>query len=104
MPTKVFDAMAMGQAVVTADTAPQRRVLRAGTTFVEAGDATALADALERLADGGDADLLARDAAALADAEFTPERVVIPLIAQLGKKRPMPALPPLSSTRGTGGT
>jgi glycosyltransferase involved in cell wall biosynthesis len=83
VPTKAFDAMAMGQAVVTADTVPQRRELVAGTTFVQAGDPVAIADALERLADGRTVTTLRADAAALADRAFRPVAVVGPLVDRL---------------------
>ena len=63
VPTKVYQGAAAGCAVVTWDTAPQRRALGAGAVFVPPGDAAALADALVRLAD--DRDALGRAAAAV---------------------------------------
>lgn len=41
--------MAAGCAVITSDTAPQRRVLDDGVVFVRPGDPQALADAIESL-------------------------------------------------------
>ena len=60
VPNKVWQAMAAGRPVVTADTPGAREVLRDGehALLVPAGDAPALAAALRRLA--GDADLRAR--------------------------------------------
>jgi glycosyltransferase involved in cell wall biosynthesis len=64
VPNKVWQAMAAGRAVVTADTPGAREVLRDGehALLVPAGDAPALAAALRRLA--GDPDLRARLGAA----------------------------------------
>lgn len=49
VPNKVYQSMAAGCAVITSDTAPQRRMLRNGAILVEPGNATALADAISRL-------------------------------------------------------
>lgn len=49
VPNKVYQSMAAGCAVVTSDTAPQRRMLGDGAVFVEPGSARDLADALELL-------------------------------------------------------
>jgi glycosyltransferase involved in cell wall biosynthesis len=64
VPNKVWQAMAAGRPVVTADTPGAREVLRDGehALLVPAGDAPALAAALRRLA--GDRDLRARLGAA----------------------------------------
>jgi glycosyltransferase involved in cell wall biosynthesis len=84
VPNKVFQGAAAGCAVVTADTPPQRAALRDAATFVPAGDASALADALLRLA--ADRELLwgLRQAAyRRADEAFRPAAVVRPLRAKL---------------------
>lgn len=49
VPNKVYQSMAAGCAVITSDTAPQRRILGDGVIFVEPGNHEALADAIERL-------------------------------------------------------
>ena len=58
VPNKVFQGAAAGCAVVTSDTAPQRRVLGDAAVLVPPGDPAALAEALrslaaDRLAAGG---------------------------------------------------
>ena len=50
VPNKVYQGIAAGCVVVTSDTPPQRRILGGGARFVKPGDALALADALEALA------------------------------------------------------
>jgi glycosyltransferase involved in cell wall biosynthesis len=89
VPNKVFQGAAAGCAVITSDTAPQRRVLgtvpqESGAVLVPPGDPAALADALLRLADDRDALLKLRHAARqLAAQRFTPEQVVAPLMDRL---------------------
>jgi glycosyltransferase involved in cell wall biosynthesis len=89
VPNKVFQGAAAGCAVITSDTAPQRRVLgtvpqESGAVLVPPGDPAALADALLRLADDREALLKLRHAARQFAAErFTPERVVEPLTDRL---------------------
>ena len=84
VPNKVFQGAAAGCAVVTSDTAPQRRVLGDAAVLVPPGDADALADALLRLADDREALLKLRHAASsLAAERFTPEQVVRPLTDRL---------------------
>ncbi len=84
VPNKVFQGAAAGCAVVTSDTAPQRRVLGDAAVLVPPGDAAALADALLRLADDREALLKLRHAARqLAAGQFTPEQVVRPLTERL---------------------
>jgi glycosyltransferase involved in cell wall biosynthesis len=86
VPNKVFQGAAAGCAVVTSDTAPQRRVLGDGdaAVLVPPGDPAALADALLRLAADREALLKLRHAARqLAAGRFTPEQVVGPLTDRL---------------------
>ena len=89
VPNKVFQGAAAGCAVVTSDTAPQRRVLgtvphESGAVLVPPGDPAALADALLRLAEDREALLKLRHAARqLAAERFTPEQVVGPLTDRL---------------------
>jgi glycosyltransferase involved in cell wall biosynthesis/SAM-dependent methyltransferase len=84
VPNKVFQGAAAGCAIVTSDTAPQRRALAGGAILVPPGDPEALATALLRLA--GDRAELARlrmRAQGLAQQQFAPEPVVAPLAEQL---------------------
>ena len=89
VPNKVFQGAAAGCAVVTSDTAPQRRVLgtvpqESGAVLVPPGDPAALADALLQLAGDREALLKLRHAARqLAAERFTPEQVVAPLMDRL---------------------
>ncbi|HEY7278208.1 MAG TPA: glycosyltransferase [Trebonia sp.] len=89
VPNKVFQGAAAGCAVITSDTAPQRRVLgtvpqESGAILVPPGDPAALADALLRLANDREALLKLRHAAhQLAAEHFTPEQVVRPLTDRL---------------------
>jgi len=84
VPNKVFQGAAAGCAVITSDTAPQRRVLGDAAVLVPPGDPVALADALLRLADDREALLKLRHAARqLAAERFTPRQVVEPLTDRL---------------------
>jgi glycosyltransferase involved in cell wall biosynthesis len=89
VPNKVFQGAAAGCAVITSDTAPQRRVLgtvpqESGAVLVPPGDPAALADALLQLAADRDRLLKLRHAARqLAAQRFTPEQVVAPLTDRL---------------------
>jgi glycosyltransferase involved in cell wall biosynthesis len=84
VPNKVFQGAAAGCAVITSDTAPQRRVLGDAAVLVPPGDPAALADALLRLANDREALLKLRHAARqLAAERFTPEQVVQPLTDRL---------------------
>jgi glycosyltransferase involved in cell wall biosynthesis len=84
VPNKVFQGAAAGCAVITSDTAPQRRVLGDAAVLVPPGDPAALADALLRLANDRDALLKLRHAARqLAAERFAPEQVVTPLTDRL---------------------
>jgi glycosyltransferase involved in cell wall biosynthesis len=81
VPNKVFQGAAAGCAVVTSDTAPQRRALGEAAVLVPPGDPAALADALRALA--ADRDELTRLRVAghqLATARFAPDQVVGPLL------------------------
>lgn len=84
VPNKVFQGAAAGCAVITSDTAPQRRVLGDAAVLVPPGDPGALADALLRLVGDREALLKLRHAARqLASERFTPEQVVAPLTERL---------------------
>jgi glycosyltransferase involved in cell wall biosynthesis len=84
VPNKVFQGAAAGCAVITSDTAPQRRVLDDAAVLVPPGDPAALADAMLRLAGDREALLKLRHAARqLAAERFTPEQVVGPLTDRL---------------------
>jgi glycosyltransferase involved in cell wall biosynthesis len=84
VPNKVFQGAAAGCAVITSDTAPQRRVFGDAAVLVPPGDPVALADALVRLAGDRDEVLKLRNAARqLAAERFTPEQVVAPLTDRL---------------------
>lgn len=54
VPNKVYQSMAAGCAVITSDTAPQRRMLGNGVVFVKPGDPQALATAIEALTSNPD--------------------------------------------------
>jgi SAM-dependent methyltransferase/glycosyltransferase involved in cell wall biosynthesis len=89
VPNKVFQGAAAGCAIVTSDTAPQRRTLGGAAVLVPPGDPGALAGALRQLA--GDPAALGRlrgAARELAAGQFAPSRVVAPLLRTLG---PVPA-------------
>ncbi|MFI6983976.1 glycosyltransferase [Embleya sp. NPDC050154] len=84
VPNKVFQGAAAGCAVLTSDTAPQRRLFGPAGLFVPAGDSDALADALRRLAQHpAEVARLRAAAAALARERFVPEAVVEPLVERL---------------------
>jgi glycosyltransferase involved in cell wall biosynthesis len=84
VPNKVFQGAAAGCAIVTSDTAPQRRALAGAGVLVPPGDPDALAAALLRLAgDRSELARLRRQAREVAEEQFVPERIVIPLIRKL---------------------
>ena len=84
VPNKVFQGAAAGCAIVTSDTAPQRRALAGAAILVPPGDPDALAAALLRLAgDRGELARLRRQARTLAEEQFMPERIVTPLVKEL---------------------
>lgn len=86
VPNKVYQGLAAGCAVITSDTAPQRRVLGDAAELVEPGSAETLADAIDRLAQDPDALADARHRAARAAQRFTPAQAVRPLLDVLRAK------------------
>jgi glycosyltransferase involved in cell wall biosynthesis len=85
VPNKVFQGAAAGCAIVTSDTAPQRRVFGDAAVLVPPGDADALAAALIELADDRGRLAGLREAArALAVERFAPAQVVAPLLERIG--------------------
>jgi glycosyltransferase involved in cell wall biosynthesis len=86
VPNKVFQGAAAGCAIITSDTAPQRRVLGDAAILVPPGDAGALAAALLELArDRGRLRELRTAARELAAKHFSPAQVVAPLIERLAR-------------------
>lgn len=95
VPNKVFQGAAAGCAIVTSDTAPQRRALAGAGVLVPPGDPDALAAALLRLAgDRSELARLRRQARRAAEEQFAPERIVIPLTRKLATARSTAAAPP----------
>jgi len=86
VPNKVFQGAAAGCAIVTSDTAPQRRALGDAAVLIPPGDPEALAAVLLRLADDA-AELNSLRAAVrqLAADSFRPRQIVAPLLARLGE-------------------
>ncbi|GIF65818.1 hypothetical protein Ais01nite_38530 [Asanoa ishikariensis] len=98
VPTKVFQGAAAGCAIITSDTAPQRRTLGDDALFVPPGSAQALAAALRSLAD--DPALLAAyqaKAAARAVDQFAAATVVEPIRVRVGSTSTQP--PAMQETR-----
>jgi glycosyltransferase involved in cell wall biosynthesis len=81
IPNKVYQGAAVGCAIVTSDTPPQRRVLGDAAVLVPPGDAKSLADALRELA--ANPREYKRRAHDLAEQSFTPRNVSAPLVAAL---------------------
>jgi SAM-dependent methyltransferase len=100
VPNKVFQGAAAGCAIVTSDTAPQRRALGEAAVLVSPGDPEALATALLRLA-GDRAELvrLRQRAHQLAQRQFAPERVVAPLLQKLDEEFGMVSGPTATESR-----
>lgn len=97
VPTKVYQGLAAGCAVVTADTPATADLLGDAVAVVPPGDAAALADTLRELRDDPArlADL--RDRATRAAERFRPERATAALDARLlGTDRRRPPLPALT--------
>lgn len=101
VPNKVFQGAAAGCAIVTSDTAPQRRLLGDAAVFVPPGDPAALAEALSRLA-GDRAELRRARASAqqLAAGSFAAPQIVKPLIDRLTESLAA-AQAPASADRAT---
>lgn len=88
-PTKVYQGAAAGCAIITSDTAPQRRALGDAAVFVAAGDASALSRALRDLANNPqEVARLARMAHERALAEFQPDRLARDFLSALDEHRP----------------
>lgn len=79
VPNKVYQAMAAGCAVITSDTAPQRRMLGEGVIYVRPGDAHALADAIEQLLTNSEALHRAQHNARVVAQNFTASKIAEPL-------------------------
>ena len=75
VPNKVYQSVAAGCAVITSDTAPQRRELGNGAIFVEPGNPKELANAMETLLSNGKMLHSARQAALIVSNRFRPEEV-----------------------------
>ncbi|HEV7209297.1 MAG TPA: glycosyltransferase [Mycobacteriales bacterium] len=94
VPNKVFQGAAAGCAIVTSDTAPQRRQLQGAALFVPPGDPVALAGALHELAgDRAQVSRLGAAARRLAQAQFTPLAVTAPLRTALAAHHPQGVAP-----------
>ena len=85
VPNKVYDALAAGRPLVTADSPAARELLGDGrdALLVPAGDGGALAAALRRLGDVGERARLGAAALALYRRRCTPEAVAAALLAAL---------------------
>jgi glycosyltransferase involved in cell wall biosynthesis len=84
VPNKIYQGAAVGRALITSDTPPQRRALKEAALFVPPGDTQALADAITHLADKPEAVSKLKTAAlARAQKHFTPSAVVEPLLEKL---------------------
>lgn len=93
VPNKVFQGAAAGCAIVTSNTAPQRRAFGDAAVLVPPGDAKALAEALAGFAADRDALAEARSRArSVASAAFAPESVVAPLMNLVGSGRSTSAI------------
>ncbi len=99
VPTKVYQGLAAGCAVVTGDTPAARYDVADGAILVETGNPKALADVLEELRDDPSALLAAGVAAREASQRFTPSAATAVLIRRLGADNSGPSsvpLPPLT--------
>ncbi len=80
VPNKVYQGAAAGCAIVTSDTAPQRRLLGDAAVFVPPGDAKSLADILRQLSvDRQLVSELRQDARRHSSTEFTASAVIAAL-------------------------
>ncbi|GAB4574608.1 MAG: glycosyltransferase [Anaerolineae bacterium] len=87
VPNKLYQYMALGKPVITAESAAVREFFTPDVHLVTVppGDAQALADALRALADDPERRVaLGQAAAERVQGEFTPEQVVLPLLERLG--------------------
>ena len=95
VPNKVFQGAAAGCAIITSDTAPQRRALGPAAVLVPPGDPRALADALLRLAaDRAGLASLRGQAARRAAERFAAGQTVAPLLHRLRPAAGRPGAPP----------
>lgn len=94
VPNKVYQGAAAGCAIVTSDTAPQRRALKEAAIFVRPGDPGALADAIRSL--GANRSLLWRmrtSAYRHAEEHFTPQAIAVPLLDAIATMGVPPSMP-----------
>ena len=87
VPNKVYQGMRAGCAIVTSDSAPQRRELGEAALYVPPADPAALAGVLRMLAAAPEQVAALQSAARTAAERFTPARVVTGLVEQLGTGR-----------------
>lgn len=87
-PVALIEAMASGAAVVATDTGAIAELLAGAGLVVPAGDADAMAEALDQLADPAYRRGLAQRAAARVDDELTSDRTARVVARQLGLERP----------------
>jgi glycosyltransferase involved in cell wall biosynthesis len=84
VPNKVFQGAAAGCAVVTSDTAPQRRALGGAAVFVPPGDSEALAEVVLRLcSDRASLQSLRQEAGRRSTAAFQASKIVVALRERL---------------------
>ena len=83
VPTKLYQGVASGCAIVTGHTPPQERVFGSSVFFVPRGDPRALADLLAELAARPDRVAEARRETARLAQQFTPFATVLPLHRRL---------------------
>lgn len=87
VPNKIYQGAAVGCALITSDTPPQRRALDDAALFIPAGDDQALQTELERLmAHPKEVAKLQKAAQDRARRDFTPEVIVQPLLAKLSSR------------------
>lgn len=100
VPTKVYQGLAAGRAVITSDTPAQRAAVGDGAVLVPPGDAAALADAITSLARDRDR-LRATSAAARrrAEADFTPAAVTRGLLVPPRVRTRRPPMSPMGILR-----
>jgi glycosyltransferase involved in cell wall biosynthesis len=92
VPNKAYQGAAAGCALVTSDTAPQRRALADAALFVEAGNATMLAETLQALASDRQMTESLKVAGRLRSARcFTPEAIAHRLRPALAARSTLPS-------------